>query len=53
VGKMLDWGWHHEMVQGVRSFSIEDYQQALIILPICLLIGLLILFFIRETYQRV
>lgn len=53
VGKILDniWeGTYH--ADGSPLYSIESYNTALMFLPLCLLIALLIVPFIRETYCK-
>jgi len=50
IGKLLDLGWDHVSKHGARIFSISDYQTALLALPICMLIALLLQFFIKETF---
>ncbi len=50
IGKLLDLGWGHKMHNGARIFSVHDYQHALIILPIALILALIIQIFIKETF---
>ena len=52
TGKLLDVTWDGKMVDGARFFSLESYEFALAALPIYLIISLLILFFVRETYKK-
>ncbi len=52
IGKLLDLGWHGTMFKGARIFSTNDYQSALIILPIAMTIALVLQVFIKETYCR-
>ena len=52
IGKLLDLGWDHKMVDGARVFSVSNYHHALIALPVSMLIALLLQFFIRETYCK-
>lgn len=49
IGKVLDLGWDHKLVDGARVFSTDTYQHALTALPVVLLIALGLLFFIKET----
>jgi len=48
VGKFLDRGWAGQIVKGVHYFSIHDYHQAFLILPIYLLVAFILIFFIKE-----
>lgn len=50
IGLFLDKLWHGQMINGVRVFSLTDYQLSLLILPLYLLAGLVLLFFVKETY---
>lgn len=49
IGVLLDSHWEGVMSDGARVFSITAYRYALGILPIYLIIGLILLFFIKET----
>ena len=51
-GKLLDMGWLGQMYKGVRIYSAADYQHALLIIPICIFIGILLAFRIRETFEH-
>jgi len=52
IGKILDIGWGHRMVDGVRIFSVSDYRTALTALPISMIFALFLQLFIRETYCK-
>lgn len=52
VGWLLDKQWTGQMVAGARVYSTANFHTALSVLPICIGISLLILFFIRETNCR-
>ena len=52
VGVFLDKTWHGETVAGVHSFSVTGYHISLSLLPASLLLSLLTLLFIKETYCR-
>ena len=49
IGKILDTVWTGEMLGEMRAYSTENYQLALIVLPIALLIGFILTFWLRET----
>lgn len=53
VGKLLDMQWSGTMVQGARIYSEYAYQVALSILPISILLAIIIMFFMRETYCKI
>ena len=49
IGHLLDNGWHGKVgVHGVHIFSTADYHQALIVLPIYLLIALVAMWLVKE-----
>lgn len=50
IGKFLDLHWQGKQLNGTRIFSPTDYHHAFIILPIGLLISLVCVLFIKETY---
>lgn len=52
VGLILDLTWHGVMKNGIREYSVGSYQTGLILLPIGLLIALITLPFIKETYCK-
>lgn len=51
VGFLLDFVWDGKMVANLQFYKLSDYQLALILLPICSIIGLITaIFFIKETH---
>ena len=52
TGKFLDMGWQGTMVDGARIFPVAAYKAALATLPIFLLLSLILLYFIKETYRK-
>lgn len=52
VGGFLDWAWSGIMQNGVPFYTVSDYRFALLSIPISLLIALLIMPFIPETFPR-
>ncbi len=52
IGKMLDWRWSGAMVNGIRQYSGADYRIALSVLPICLLLGIVMVYFVKETHCK-
>jgi len=48
IGKLLDLGWDGKIVNGVHYFSLHSYHIALSILPIYLLIGTVLLFWVKD-----
>ncbi|MGB6976938.1 MAG: MFS transporter [Gammaproteobacteria bacterium] len=53
IGKVLDMFWSGQMANGVRLYSSSNFQLALSILPLGLLLTVVISFFLRETHCRV
>lgn len=52
TGKLLDMGWQGAIVEGARVFPVAVYKFALLTLPLYLLVSLLFLFLIKETYCK-
>lgn len=53
VGKILDRQWDGTLLpNGHPAFTLEMYNNALLFLPVCLLVALVIMPFVRETYCR-
>lgn len=51
-GWLMDYNWQGVMEQGIRVYSSHDFFVAMSILPISCIIGLLLSFFVKETYCR-
>jgi MFS family permease len=52
IGKLLDIRWIGHVHKGVRVYSAINYQHALLILPISIVIGVILSFILRETFGR-
>lgn len=52
TGKFLDLNWQGEMEGGVRIFSVTAYKIAFITLPLYLIVSLVVLLKIKETYGK-
>ena len=52
IGMVLDALWTGDMHNGVPLYSTHDYQTALMCLPVAIVLSILFLPFIRETYCR-
>ncbi len=50
VGAFLDWTWDGKVVGGIHQFSVEGYHLSLALLPLSLILALVTLVFIKETY---
>lgn len=51
VGNLLDHHWNGTVINDVNIYSEWDYRFALTIIPICMLVGLVIVKFIKETHH--
>lgn len=49
IGAVLDSSWDGKMLNGAPIYSLTAYQNALHILPLCLILALVVSFFIKET----
>lgn len=53
-GFLLDVGWDGlKNAQGVPIFSVGDYRDALLIIPVCLLVGAVLCFFINDRVTEI
>lgn len=52
VGKILDIFWSGQTLNSNRVYSVTDYQLALTILPLTLLLGFVLAFLLRETSEK-
>ncbi len=52
IGLILDLTWHGTLKGGVREYTVSSFQIGLVLLPIGLLIAIICLPFIKETYCR-
>ncbi|WP_233581849.1 MFS transporter [Legionella septentrionalis] len=52
IGKVLDVQWDGRMVDGIQQFSLPSYHLALSLLPIYLLIGTILLYWVKEPKQH-
>lgn len=48
IGKILDWGWTEQMLNGARVYSSMDFRIALSLLPLYLMLALGCLRFIKD-----
>ena len=52
IGWILDLSWDGKMQNGVPLYSTHAFQLAFLILPICLAISVVLMFFVKETYCK-
>ncbi len=52
IGLILDHYWLGKTVDGLRIYSLGDYHIALTILPLCMIVALLLIPLLPETYCR-
>ncbi|KGP63314.1 MFS transporter [Legionella norrlandica] len=50
VGALLDWSWDGAVIDGIHQFTLQGYYWSLLLLPISLILALLTLLLIDETY---
>ncbi len=48
VGHLLDLSWSGHLLNGVRIYTVRDYQRALIAVPVCLLAASVLAFFVKD-----
>ncbi|MDR1056984.1 MAG: MFS transporter [Coxiellaceae bacterium] len=49
IGKVLDMTWSGQVLEGIRIYSMTNYQLALSILPLGFFLGFILTFWLRET----
>jgi MFS family permease len=47
IGSLLDKSWSGQMENGIRYYSVQNYQHALIIIPVCLFLAFIIALFAK------
>lgn len=52
VGRVLDWKWQGQVLDGVRQYPIEAYQTGFSLMVVWSTLAFLLLFFTRETHCR-
>ncbi|MEB3702821.1 MFS transporter [Candidatus Bealeia paramacronuclearis] len=52
IGKLLDLSWQGGFVDGVRAYSTADFIFAMSTIPLGLLIGTILVFFIKDAYPK-
>ena len=52
VGWLLDLFWDKKIIDGIAFYSSHTYKLAFLTLPICVLIGAILIFFTKETKCR-
>ena len=50
IGWFLDLEWTGKIAKGVPVYTAQNFRYAMVALPICLLIGIIVVYFIRETH---
>ena len=51
-GWLMERGGVHEMVNGVTVYTAQDFNHAMVIMPVSFIVALIISFFMRETFCR-
>ncbi len=49
IGKLLDLQWNGMIYHGMHIYNAQNYKMALIVLPICLFIGAMLVWTLKET----
>lgn len=52
IGALLDLFWDGTVQDGVRVYSVQAYQRAMLCVPLCALVGFILTFFLREGESR-
>jgi sugar phosphate permease len=49
VGWFLDMRWDGKLIDGVRQYSAQDFQQAMIVLPVGIAASFIVMWFVKDT----
>lgn len=52
VGEFLKQGWGHHFHHGIPVYSATDFQSALLVIPFGLLLGAVLILFVKETHAQ-
>lgn len=52
IGWLLDWAWDGVKESGVPIYTLTDYRLALSTIPLCMVVSLIVVYFIPETHLR-
>ena len=52
IGKILVRGWDHTVVNNIPVYSAHDYRLAMVALPVCTLVSLVVLPFLKESCPK-
>lgn len=47
IGVLMDRFWQGTVIEGVREYPVEAYSSALIVIPLCAVVGSIIVFYLR------
>jgi hypothetical protein len=53
IGWFLDMQWDGQMQGGIPIYSALAFRHAMMVLPVCLALGVLFTFFVKETYCKI
>jgi MFS family permease len=51
-GRIMDWHWSGQMANGIRVYTMSDYQFAMWILPVTFVIAIVMTLFLKESYCK-
>lgn len=51
-GWLMESNWNHKIIDDIPSYSNADYHHAFMILPIAFIVGIIAMFFAKETFCR-
>lgn len=52
VGKILDAHWEGHISHGIREYSAANFQTALMVIPLSLVIGIIFTLILKESFQK-
>ena len=53
IGQLLDWNWQGIIKNNHRFYTLINYQKAILIIPVCLVISSAIIYFVRNKRPKI
>ena len=53
IGQLLDWNWQGIIKNNHRFYTLINYQKAILIIPVCLVISSAIIYFVRNKRPEI
>lgn len=51
-GKLMSLNWDQKILSGIPIYSVDDFNMAILIMPVAMIVAVFISFFMKETYCK-